>query len=187
MKQNKLRFKHNSIGKEPEAGTEAETEVKPEAEPETELTTEETPEVIAMRERLAELEAAQAESAIYDMVGGQESYQAMTQWAETGLPQAEVDMYNRVMAEGSVTEKTFAARALQAMYTHEVGHEGVMYSGKGDMSEGGTYRSDEELYADMSNPLYSEDSPAGEAFRSKVAKRMGGMATGQTMDGWVHA
>ena len=168
-----------ALGKEPEVTSEEQADKATEGQ--------DSEEVLELRARLAALESEQAEKEIFSMVGGQEQYQAMTQWAETGLPQEEVDLYNSIMADGTASQKTFAARALQAIYKNEVGHEGVMYSGKPSHSEGGAYRSDDELYADMANPLYREDSPAGEAFRSKVAQRMTGMSAGQTMDGWVHA
>ncbi|MCQ9040238.1 hypothetical protein H2C98_01950 [Vibrio parahaemolyticus] len=166
---------------------EAEAE-QPEAEqPEATDNEDEDDEKAALKARIAELEYAQTEATIFGMVGGKEQYMAMTKWAETGLPQAEVDMFNAVMDSGNVAQMQFAVRALEAIYKSQVGHEGVRLGGKASDSEAYSYESDEDFYADLQNPLYKEDSPAGEAFRQKVMLKMTRMTTQSTSDGWVHA
>lgn len=167
-----------------EQETQSETEAEPEAKPEADA---ESDEMTELRKRIAELEYAQTEAAIFGMVGGKEQYMAMTKWAETGLPQAEVDMFNAVMDAGDPAQMQFAVRALEAIYKSQVGHEGVRLGGKAAEHETLSYESDEDFYADLQNPLYKEDSPAGEAFRQKVMTKMARMSTQSTSDGWVHA
>ncbi|ARP00793.1 hypothetical protein K08M3_39490 [Vibrio alginolyticus] len=173
---------------EAEAEQEEQQPEQPEAEqPETTDSEDEDDEKAALKARIAELEYAQTEATIFGMVGGKEQYMAMTKWAETGLPQAEVDMFNAVMDSGNVAQMQFAVRALEAIYKSQVGHEGVRLGGKASDSEAYSYESDEDFYADLQNPLYKEDSPAGEAFRQKVMLKMTRMTTQSTSDGWVHA
>lgn len=149
---------------------------------------EEDPEIAEMRERLQEYEQKEVESAVFNIAGGQEQYSEMVQWAESGLPAEEVEAYNSVMEEGTKEQKMLAARALKAIYSSEVGVEGErLGAAKRTSTENTAFQSDDELYAAMANPLYSEDSPAGEAYRQKVQTRMANMPISQSMDGWVRA
>ncbi|MPX98209.1 hypothetical protein EHW61_16400 [Salinivibrio sp. VYel6] len=149
---------------------------------------EESPEVAELRERLQEYEQREVESAVFNIAGGEQQYKEMIEWAGTGLPAEEVEMYNAVMDTGTKEQKIFAARALQAIYASEVGVEGErLGAAKRTATESSAFQSDDELYAAMANPLYSEDSPAGEAYRQKVQTRMANMPISQTMDGWVRA
>ncbi|OOE32884.1 hypothetical protein BZG05_13045 [Salinivibrio kushneri] len=149
---------------------------------------EEDPEIAEMRERLQEYEQKEVESAVFNIAGGQEQYSEMVQWAESGLPAEEVEAYNSVMEKGTKEQKMLAARALKAIYSSEVGVDGErLGAAKRTSTENTAFQSDDELYAAMANPLYSEDSPAGEAYRQKVQTRMANMPISQSMDGWVRA
>lgn len=155
-------------------------------EEQPEATADENAEVEKLREELADLKAEKEEQAVLELAGGQENYQQLTDWAGKSLPDKEIEMYNAVMDSGSQEQKTFAVRALKAMYELEMGREGNILGGD-TPDESGSYASDEEFYADLNTPLYKEDSPAGEAFRAKVASKMARMTTTQNIAGWVNA
>jgi hypothetical protein len=112
---------------------------------------------------------ADAERAILDSVGGQESYQQMVQWAAGNLDPAEVESYNQVTNSGNVAAIKFAVEALSNRYKAAEGYEAPLVTGKkAPSSDAKSFRSHAELSRAIADPRYRNDP----AYRSDVEARL---------------
>lgn len=140
----------------------SEAEVEPatqEEEPEEPEKSEET------SGQLTENQAKQ----LYEMVGGEKTYQSMLSWAAESLEESEVKMYDNVMASGNANSIYFAVQALNNKYTDAVGSEGQLLTGKRSaVQQDAQFRSQQELVAAMNDPRYDNDP----AFRDDVMRKL---------------
>nr|BDD44385.1 hypothetical protein 2 [Deltaproteobacteria bacterium] len=111
--------------------------------------------------------ATKARNEVYDSVGGQETYTAMTEWASTALPPAEIEAYNKAL-EGSQADTLLAAKGLLQKFTEAQGTTPKILTGDGNTPPGGGYRSWAEVQADMAKPEYRKDP----AFRKDVENKL---------------
>jgi hypothetical protein len=113
------------------------------------------------------LTEAQAKQ-LFEMVGGEKAYQSMLQWAGDNFSEAEIEMYDKVMASGNPDSIFFAVQALQARYSDSVGNDGQLLTGRGSASKDESFRSQQELVAAMSDPRYDRDP----AYRRDVIRKL---------------
>ena len=114
------------------------------------------------------LSEAQAEQ-LFKMVGGEQVYKAMLDWAGQSLSQGEIEMYDSVMAKGDPNSIFFAVQALNNKYTDAVGKDGQLLTGRGSAaSANSVFRSQSELVAAMSDSRYDSDP----AYRSDVMRKL---------------
>lgn len=114
------------------------------------------------------LTQAQADQ-LFEMVGGEQVYKAMLDWAGQSLSQGEIDMYDSVMAKGDPNSIWFAVQALNNKYTDAVGKDGQLLTGRGSPSSANSvFRSQSELVAAMSDSRYDSDP----AYRSDVMRKL---------------
>ncbi len=124
---------------------------------------------LAYREQNADSELSQGDvNALYGIVGGQDEYNAMTEWAQTALGENEVAMYDSVMQKGDPAACFFAVQALKAVYQENAGYEGQMLGGSDAPDMVDAYRSQAEMIRDMSDPRYDTDP----AFRNDVMEKL---------------
>jgi len=105
---------------------------------------------------------------LFEMVGGKKAYQAMIEWAGQSLSQGEIDMYDRVMAQGDPSAIFFAVQALSGRFNDAVGKDGKLLTGRGASSEGSAFRSQAELVQAMTDPRYDKDP----AYRQDVMRKL---------------
>ena len=105
-----------------------------------------------------------------NVVGGEQNYANMLQWAQSNLSKQEIDMYDAVMARGDVNSAFFAVNSLAQRYQDKVGYEGKMLTGNAPSSKGDTYRSQAEMVAAMSDPKYDVDPAYRRDVMEKVAR-----------------
>jgi hypothetical protein len=114
------------------------------------------------------LSEAQADQ-LFKMVGGEQVYKDMMDWAGQTLIPEEIDMYDSVMAKGDPNSIFFAVQALNNKYTDAVGKDGQMLTGRGSASSTDrSFRSQSELVAAMSDSRYDSDP----AYRSDVMRKL---------------
>jgi hypothetical protein len=116
------------------------------------------------KEVLSEQQAEQ----LFEMVGGQQAYKAMVNWAGDSLSKEEVKMYDSVMADGNPSAIFFAVQSLYSKYTDAVGKEGQLLTGKGSNQKNESFRSQAELVQAMSDPRYDKDP----AYRSDIMRKL---------------
>ena len=144
-------------------GEPREEEVSEEVEQEGSEEVEE--EVESSGDKLSEAQADQ----LFKMVGGEQVYKDMMDWAGQALIAEEIDMYDAVMAKGDPNSIFFAVQALNNKYTDAVGKDGQMLTGRGSASSAdSSFRSQSELVAAMSDSRYDSDP----AYRSDVMRKL---------------
>ena len=102
------------------------------------------------------------------VVGGDENYQNMIQWAGANLNQQEIDMFDAVMQRGDALGAFFAIRSLAYRYNDAAGYEGKMLTGNAPKTSGSQYRSQQEVIQAMSDPRYDSDP----AYRKDVMDKL---------------
>ena len=102
------------------------------------------------------------------VVGGDENYQNMLQWAGANLNQQEIDMFDAVMQRGDALGAFFAIRSLAYRYNDAAGYEGKMLTGNAPKTSGSQYRSQQEGIQAMSDPRYESDP----AYRKDIMDKL---------------
>lgn len=102
------------------------------------------------------------------IVGGEENYTNMVQWAQGALNETEVNMFDAVMAKGDPLAAFFAVRALAYAYNDSVGYEGNMVQGKAPKQSNDQFRSQAEVVAAMGDPRYENDP----AYRRDIMQKL---------------
>ena len=102
------------------------------------------------------------------VVGGEENYANMIDWAQKSLNEQEVKMFDAVMQKGDPLAAFFAVRSLAYAYNDAVGYDGNMVQGKAPRQSNDQFRSQQEVVAAMGDPRY-EDDPA---YRRDVMEKL---------------
>jgi len=105
---------------------------------------------------------------LYEMVGGEQAYQSMLEWAGQSLSKEEIEMYDSVMGDGNANSIFFAVQALANKYFDNVGSEGELLTGRGASESNAIFRSQSELVQAMNDPRYDNDP----AYRSDVMTKL---------------
>ena len=104
---------------------------------------------------------------IYNVVGGEEQYKALTDWAGNNLNKGEQDNFNEIMSKGSIEAATFAVKGLKAQYDAQFGIQPNLLKGQvGNTEE--TYKSTAEVIRAINDPKYSSDT----AYRKSVEEKI---------------
>lgn len=107
-------------------------------------------------------------SQIKGLVGGDEGYKQMIEWAGSNLNEQEINMYDQVMDSGNPAAAYFAVQALAARFQDAQGVDGNLITGKAPVASQKGFRSQAELVAAMSDPRYDNDP----AYREDVMKKL---------------
>ena len=107
-------------------------------------------------------------SELKGVVGGDENYQNMLQWAGANLNQQEIDMFDAVMQRGDALGAFFAIRSLAYRYNDAAGYEGKMLTGNAPKTSGTQFRSQQEVIQAMSDPRYESDP----AYRKDIMDKL---------------
>ena len=102
------------------------------------------------------------------VVGGQENYTNMIDWAQKSLNETEVNMFDAVMAKGDPLAAFFAVRSLAYAYNDAVGYDGNVVQGKAPKQNTDQFRSQQELITAMSDSRYESDP----AYRQDVIDKL---------------
>ena len=102
------------------------------------------------------------------VVGGQQNYTNMIDWAQKSLNEQEVNMFDAVMAKGDPLAAFFAVRSLAYAYNDAVGYDGNVVQGKAPKQNTDQFRSQQELISAMSDSRYENDP----AYRQDVMDKL---------------
>lgn len=123
---------------------------------------------IQAQTRVAEAEAEAIRNDIFTMVGGEEAYGEMVQWALKNVPRADLEAFDKLLEEGSLGQVKLAVQGLFSAFQNSNGKEPSLLGG-GRSESKDVYRSVAELTADMRDPRYEKDP----AFRADVQAKLG--------------
>lgn len=115
-----------------------------------------------------EARALQQGTEVKGLVGGEEAYVEMTQWAGQNLTEAEQTAYNNAVNSGDMETIKLAVTGLQARYTAANGTDPKLLSGKAAPTSQGGYESWAQVQADMGDPRYAKDP----AFQAEVQEKL---------------
>ena len=93
---------------------------------------------------------------VYNSVGGEDQYNALTSWAADNMNDSALDAFNSIINQGNPTAIQIAVAGLKAEYDNAEGYEGRMLQGKA-ASSSDTFRSQAEVVEAMSDPRYDRD------------------------------
>ena len=114
-----------------------------------------------------EARAAVYSSTVKSIVGGDEAYEAMIEWAKSNLTDEEIDAYDEAVNSYDTGKAKAAVQGLNArMQLAEGAPPQRQLNGRGTSSD--VYESQAQIEADMNDPRYASD----EAFRQKVYAKM---------------
>tara|TARA_Y100001963_G_scaffold140172_1_gene206887 strand:+ start:1135 stop:1959 length:825 start_codon:yes stop_codon:yes gene_type:complete len=105
---------------------------------------------------------------IQGLVGGEENYNNLMDWAQQSIPESEVNMFDSVMEQGNPLAAYFAIQALALRYQDAAGRDGELITGKAPVSNSEVFNSQQELMAAQSDPRY-EDDPA---YRAAIMQKL---------------
>tara|TARA_A100001388_G_C28695093_1_gene463270 strand:+ start:205 stop:978 length:774 start_codon:yes stop_codon:yes gene_type:complete len=91
------------------------------------------------------------------IVGGDQQYTQMLDWAQSNLNKQEIDMFDQVMQTGDPLAAFFAVRSLGYAYQNAIGYDGNMIQGKAPKQNTDQFRSQQEVIAAMGDPRYEND------------------------------
>ena len=112
--------------------------------------------------------SAEDTAAIQKMVGGEEQYGQLMNWASQNLPENVIDGFDSLVDSGNPMAISLAVRGLMAEYESQNGMEGQMLTGKPAPTTQDTFRSQAEVVKAMSDPRYDRDP----AYRQDVFAKL---------------
>lgn len=111
--------------------------------------------------------ADQQINSIYDMVGGEQTYNQMLEWAGNNLESWEMDSFNDQI-ESLDANSMFAVQGLMARMQNQEGSPPRLFQGEPSDYSAPKYDSLSQLTSAMSDPKYASDP----AYRNEVASRL---------------
>lgn len=135
-------------------------------------------------QRIRALELQLHDQELLKMVGGEEKYNQIKEWAGQNLEPVEAEMINNVLDSTDLAAKKLVVKSLQALYRDAVGFDGQQISG-GNAQTSSMFKSEAELHEAMADPRYRRADAIGEQYRAEVTKRaMGLLGNGADPNGW---
>ena len=93
---------------------------------------------------------------VYNSVGGEDQYNALTSWAADNMNESALDAFNSIINQGNPTAIQIAVAGMKAEYDNAEGYEGRMLQGKAAKTSD-AFRSQAEVVEAMSDPRYDRD------------------------------
>ena len=107
---------------------------------------------------------------IQGLVGGEQNYNQMLGWAQSNLPNQEIQLFDAVMDQGNTLAAYFAVKAMALSYQDAIGRDGRMVTGKAPRSTGDVFKSQQEMVEAMNDPKYNDDPAYREAIMEKLQR-----------------
>ena len=111
----------------------------------------------------------QQTNTVKSMVGGEESYNEMAQWASQNMTDAEKKAYNQAVNSPDMETVKLAVNSLQAKYQAANGTEPNLVQGKATPVAEQGYSSWAEVTEAMADPRYAKDPAYQAAVKAKIA------------------
>ena len=113
--------------------------------------------------------ADQQSASVKNMVGGTESYDAMSEWASNNLSETEKQAYNTAVNSKDLEAVKLAVVGLKARYAQATGSEPKLVEGKASPSGEQGFESWAQVTQAMSDPRYSKDPAYQAEVKNKLA------------------
>ncbi|WP_067516897.1 capsid assembly protein [Endozoicomonas ascidiicola] len=113
-------------------------------------------------------EGEQMREALFEEIGGEESFTAMSSWATVNLSESELAAYNQTMETGDLDAVRSAVMSLAFRFERANGKDPQLIGGQGKSAEGQGFESVAQLTEAMKDPRYQSDS----AYRANVEAKL---------------
>tara|TARA_R100000664_G_C2756792_1_gene144772 strand:- start:139 stop:921 length:783 start_codon:yes stop_codon:yes gene_type:complete len=107
---------------------------------------------------------------IENLVGGEEQYSNLVDWAGNNLPEQEVKLYDAVMSKGDPLAAYFAVQALALKYQDASGRDGELITGKPPKASNDVFNSQAELIKAMEDDRYHDDPAYRQSIQAKLER-----------------
>tara|TARA_B100002019_G_scaffold287202_1_gene298841 strand:+ start:484 stop:1236 length:753 start_codon:yes stop_codon:yes gene_type:complete len=104
------------------------------------------------------------------VVGGEQNYTNMVNWAQGALSEQETNMFDAVMQKGDPISAFFAVKSLAYAYQDAIGYDGNTVQGKPPTQSRDQFRSQAEVVEAMSDPRYDKDPAYRRDIQSKLER-----------------
>lgn len=108
------------------------------------------------------------ESEVKSVVGGDERFAEMADWARSNLSVEEINAYNRAMDSGDINQAKLAAAGINQKFSASRPSEPTLFKGSNSAPSSDVYESIAQMQKDMANPDYKSDP----AFRARVERKL---------------
>lgn len=115
-------------------------------------------------------EADSLVSEMVGMVGGDDAYDAMAEWARNNMKPSELDAYEKAVQSGNRETTRFAVETVWNRYRNAVGDDPELVGGEPARAGGETYRSMDEMKKAMRDPRYGKDPVYTKEVEQKVVR-----------------
>lgn len=110
------------------------------------------------------------QTSVYNIVGGEQAYSEMVNWAGENLSESEVAAYDRAVSSGDIEMVKLAVSGLQTKYQANEGTDPSLIEGQSSNSSGGVYSSWSEVTSAMRDPRYKSDPAYRQSVTNKLAR-----------------
>ena len=107
-------------------------------------------------------------SQLKGIVGGDDTYTQMMQWAGESLNESEVKMYDAVMDKGDPVAAFFAVQALAYRFNDARGVDGQLLTGKAPVNTADVFKSQAQVVEAMNDSRYDKDP----AYRQEIYDKL---------------
>lgn len=107
---------------------------------------------------------------IKNVVGGEQQYSSLMEWASSSLPQSATAAFDELCNNGTPEAIQLAVLGLQAEYQKANGFEGNMVTGRAPRETQDVFRSQAEVVAAMADPRYDKDPAYREDVFNKLSR-----------------
>jgi alpha-L-fucosidase len=104
------------------------------------------------------------------VVGGDQNYSNMIEWANQNLSPKEIEMFDSVMERGDSASAFFAVKSLAYRYNDTIGKDGQMITGTAPKSDGSVFRSQAEVVKAMRDSRYDRDPAYRQDIQDKLSR-----------------
>lgn len=119
---------------------------------------------IAGQESISVSEATE----VQDTIGGRDNYEAMTEWAQGNLTEADIDAYDDVVTNGTIEQAKMAVQGMYARFLSGGGQAPNLTQGSTSGDSVKPFNSAAQVTEAMSDARYAKDP----AYRATVEKRL---------------
>lgn len=105
----------------------------------------------------------------FSAVGGEDNFNALAEWAVDNLSEAEVDSYEKMLADRDMTTVQTALKTLANLKAEADGSHPDLVQGGPSSAGSDVFENMQQVSAAMRDPLYKSDP----AFRAKVVAKIG--------------
>lgn len=118
-------------------------------------------------------ERAAATNAAYEYAGGEQATNELLDWAAKSLPKDQIEGYNAMLASANWKVALDTLKTLKGQTSATAGEPRLTSTPGLPGSPGAVgYASEDQMKADMRNPVYFQMTPEGAAFRAQVQEKV---------------